>query len=142
MTQYLLVRAGGDYYGLGAQQVLMVVDGFELYPTPSIHPAVRGVTPMRGRLVPLIDLAALLANDGGATAAAGETVVLAQSGDAPLALLVDDAYEVVSATLRPVPNAWRLPWAVGVDEREEVLVPIVDIELLIERLKLAAARGP
>jgi chemotaxis signal transduction protein len=139
VIQYLLVEAGGSYYGLGAHQVLAVADGFDLYPTLSGHPALRGVTPIRDRLVPLIDLAGLL-TEAVEPAAKSETIVLAQAGDALIALQVDDAYEVVSGTLRPVPSAWRLPWAVGVDERGEELVPIVDIELLVERLVPAAVR--
>lgn len=137
MIQYLLVRAGGSYCGLAAHQVLAVADGFELYPAPSSHPAVRGVTPMRDRLVPLVDLAGLIAENA---VAQGETVVLAEAGDALIALQVDDAYEMISGTLSPVPKVWRSPWALGVDERGETLVPIIDIELLVERLVPAAAR--
>ena len=60
MDGYLIIRAEGKEYGLRIDQVLLVADGFELYPAPSTHPAVRGVTPMRDRLVPLVHLAALL----------------------------------------------------------------------------------
>ncbi|UCG85970.1 MAG: chemotaxis protein CheW [Gemmatimonadota bacterium] len=140
MIQYLLIQAGGCQYGLAAHQVLLVADGFELYPTPSAHPAVRGVTPVRDRLVPLVDLARLL-RDSAAAATDGETVVLVQAGDTLIALQVDDAHEVVSGILSPVPNAWRLPWASGVDERGDALVPILDMELLAERLVPATARG-
>lgn len=139
MIQYLLVRSGDGYYGVGTHQVLSVIDGFELYPAPSAHPAVRGVTPIRDRLVPLIDLAGIL-TEGQVHATQSETIVLAQTRNALIALHVDDACEVVSGTIEPVPGAWRLPWAAGVHEHEEKLVPIVDIEMLVDRLVPVSAR--
>ena len=137
MDGYLLIRAEGNEYGLRVDQVLEVADGFEVYPAPSTHPAVRGVTPMRDRLVPLVHLAALLTN-GTPAPDLGRTVVLAKAGDTLLALEVDDADEVVPDPLEPVPEAWQLPWAAGVAERGGMLIPVVDIESLVERLTPAA----
>jgi len=133
MNGYLIIRAEGKEYGLRIDQVLEVADGFELYPAPSAHPAVRGVTPMRDRLVPLVHLAALLTN---ATPAPdlGGTVVLAKAGGTLLALEVDDVDEVIPERPEPVPEAWQLPWAAGVAERGGTLIPVVDIESLVERL--------
>ena len=133
MDGYLIIRAGGKEYGLRIDQVLEVADGFELYPAPSTHPAVRGVTPMRDRLVPLVHLAALLTN-GIPAPDLGRTVVLAKAGGTLVALEVDDVDEVIPERPEPVPEAWQLPWAAGVAERRGTLIPVVDIELLVERL--------
>jgi len=133
MDGYLVIRSEGKEYGLRIDQVLEVADGFELYPAPSAHPAVRGVTPMRDRLVPLVHLAALLTN-GTPAPELGRTVVLAKAGGMLLALEVDDADEVVPERPEPVPEVWQLPWAAGVAERKGTLIPVVDIESLVERL--------
>ena len=133
MDGYLVIRSEGKEYGLRIDQVLEVADGFELYPAPSAHPAVRGVTPMRDRLVPLVHLAALLTNAAPAPDL-GRTVVLAKAGGTLLALEVDDVDEVIPERPEPVPEAWQLPWAAGVAERKGTLIPVVDIESLVERL--------
>ena len=63
MNGCLLVRAGGGPYGLKLDQVIEVVDGFEVSSVPSVHMAVRGVTQMRHRSVPLVHLSSLIANE-------------------------------------------------------------------------------
>src|SRR5438094_9165779 len=57
---YLLVRVDGKPYGLPLARVLEVGDLGEVLDVPRALAAVRGVTPLRGRLVPLIHLGALL----------------------------------------------------------------------------------
>jgi two-component system chemotaxis response regulator CheV len=133
------VRADGNEYGLPVGQVVEVAEGFELYPTPSAHPAVRGVTSMRNRLIPLVNLSWLL-TDKAPDSCASELVVLVRAGETLLALQVDDAEGVSSEAPRPVPEAWHLPWSAGVADRGETLIPIVDVQLLVERLAPAEAR--
>src|SRR5206468_7580879 len=60
MKGYLLVRSEGKTYGLPVARVLEVGDATEVLPIPHKLPAIRGLTPLRGRLVPLIHLAAFL----------------------------------------------------------------------------------
>src|SRR5204863_702340 len=60
---HLLVRAGGRLVGLPLDQVVEVLDPGATFPVPSLEPAVRGVAVVRGRILPLIHLGALL--DGG-----------------------------------------------------------------------------
>src|SRR5213596_1180070 len=82
MKGYLLVRSAGRTYGLPVGRVLEVGDASEVLTVPRKLPAVYGLTPLRGRLVPLIHLGALLSG----TAAPAEpvagvrTVVLVEIG--------------------------------------------------------------
>lgn len=133
MRGCLLVRADGSSYGVRIDQVLEVRDGFEVHRAPSVQPAVRGVTPSHGRMVPLVHLGALVTNSAPADEPC-PTLVLVQVGGRLLALEVEDAEEVVSQDLLPVPDAWQIPWACGVCEREASLIPVIDVELLAERL--------
>src|SRR5437764_13861428 len=57
---YLLVRVDGKHYGLPLARVVEVGDLGEVLDVPRALAAVRGVTPLRGRLVPLVHLGALL----------------------------------------------------------------------------------
>jgi chemotaxis signal transduction protein len=130
---YLVVRAGGDPFGLPLGQVLEVSDLGDVLEVPRTHPAVRGLTPQRGRLVPLVHLAALLA---GRTAPPerGRTAVLVRVGTRQVAFEVDDAEEVVREGPLPVPAGDDLPWAQGVARQRGGLVPVLDLDALQERI--------
>lgn len=138
MKGYLLVRAGGKTYGLPVARVLEVGDTTEVLSIPKKVPSVCGLTPLRGRLVPLVHLGAFLA---GAEAPAEpgtavRTVVLVELGASgkQVAFEVDDADAVVREQPLPVPRGQALPWAAGVAEQEEGLVPILDLDALGERI--------
>ncbi len=133
MKGYLLVRAEGKPYGLPVARVLEVTDPGEVLDVPRALPAVRGLTPLRGRLVPLIHLAAFLTGRP-APAETGRTVVLVELGRRQVAFEVDDADAVVREDALPVPRGHSLPWAAGVGEQGGTLVPILDLEALGERI--------
>ena len=154
MKGYLLVRVAGKAYGLPVGRVLEVGDASEVLTVPRKLPAVRGLTPLRGRLVPLIHLGALLSGTAApADPVAGvRTVVLVEigrgaggGGGGPhaqgaagrqVAFEVDVADAVVREQPLPVPRGQTLPWAVGVAEQGEGegLVPILDLDALGDRI--------
>jgi chemotaxis signal transduction protein len=107
----------------------------EVLEAPRTLAALRGLTSLRGRLVPLVHLGALL---GGRAAPAdrGATAVLVRLGSSHIALEVDDAEEVVREDPLPVPRDRDLPWATGIARPQAGgLVPILDIEALEERIR-------
>lgn len=130
---YLVVRASGASYGLPLGDVLEVNDMSEVLEVPRTHPAVRGLTPQRGRLVPLIHLGALIAGRA-APDERGRTVVLVRLGERHVAFEVDDADEVVRERPLPVPRTEDLPWATGVARQQGELVPVLDLASLQERI--------
>ena len=133
MKGYLLVRAEGRAYGLPVGRVLEVADAGKVLDVPRSLPAVRGMTPLRGRLVPLIHLGAFLS---GRTPPAelGRTIVLVELRGRQVAFEVDDADAVVREHAMPVPRGQSLPWAAGVAEQNGALVPILDLEALGDRI--------
>ena len=140
MKGYLLVRAGGRPYGLPVARVLEVGDATEVLSIPRKVPSVRGLTPLRGRLVPLVHLGAFLSGgdipvaEGGG--AAVRTVVLVELGASgkQVAFEVDDVDAVVREEPLPVPRGQTLPWASGVAEQQDGLVPILDLDALGDRI--------
>jgi len=130
---YLLVRADGKRYGFPVGSVVEVGDLGELLDVPRALPSVRGLTPLRGRLVPLIHLASLL-GDRPAPSERGRSAVLVRLSGRYVAFEVDDADEVVREHALPVPPGQSLPWAVGVAQREGGLVPILDLDALGDRI--------
>ena len=139
MKGYLLVRAGGQSYGLPVARVLEVGDATQILSIPSKIPSVRGLTPLRGRLVPLVHLDAFL--KGGAVpageSAAVRTVVLVELGAGArkqVAFEVDDVDAVVREQPLPVPRGQAFPWASGVAAQHDGLVPILDLDALGDRI--------
>jgi len=57
---FLLVRAERRAYGLPLEHVVEVADLAEVMDVPRADPSVRGLTPLRGKLVPLVHLGAFL----------------------------------------------------------------------------------
>lgn len=132
---YLLVRSEGRPYGLPLQRVLEVSDVDAVLDAPRSIAALRGLATMRGRLVPLVHLGALLAG-GTAPPTPGGTAVLVTLAGAQVALEVDDADEVVRADPLPVPRGEDLPWATGIARpQDRGLVPILDLDALEERMR-------
>jgi chemotaxis signal transduction protein len=132
---YLLVQVEGARYGLPLGPVLQVDDLGEVLEVPRVLPAMRGLTTLGGRLVPLIHLGALLGNRAPPHERGLATVLVDLGGRERLvALEVDDAEEVVREAVLPAPPGESLPWASGVARREGRLVPILDWGVLEERI--------
>lgn len=150
MKGYLLVRSEGKSYGLPVARVLEVGDTTEVLAVPRQLPAVRGLTPLRGRLVPLIHLGAFLTGQAAPeTRNAGvRTIVLVEIKGRYVALEVDDVDAVVREQPLPVPHGQTLPWASAVAAQGPSagggrggrgggpggLVPILDLDALGDRL--------
>jgi purine-binding chemotaxis protein CheW len=118
--QLVVCALGDEEYGLPIGQVREIVRYSEPRPVASDVPWMRGVVSLRGRLVPVHDLAARL---GLVTSPAGgrlrspegeihgppptAKLVIVETADEPVGVLVDDVVEVLTistAQLEPVPS--------------------------------------
>ena len=131
---YLLVRAGGRRVGLALAQVVEVLDPGPTYPVPAVEPAVRGVTSVRGRILPLIHLGALLEGTSCPETRGGVAIVV-QVGGRTLCLEVEEAETVLKEPGLPVPSGTALAWAVAVARTDDGLVPLLDLTTLGGRIK-------
>ncbi|MEE8268321.1 MAG: chemotaxis protein CheW [Gemmatimonadales bacterium] len=129
MTDVLLVRVGDRQVGLAVESLVEVIELTAPFPVPSATPALRGVIPVRERLVPVLHLGAAL--DGTSCPdRLGEMAVIATIDERMIGLEVDDASEVTTAVITPLPEDLLVPGAVGVVQREGVFVPVIDVALL------------
>jgi chemotaxis signal transduction protein len=129
---FLLVLVGQRRIGLQLDQVLEVVQLSAVHRVPVVEAAVRGLTSIRGRMVPLIHLGSLLEGkaDGGGLGTIGVVVTL---GGRRVCLEVEDAEVLVREPVMPVPPGEALPWAVGVARSADGLVPVLDLHALSSR---------
>jgi purine-binding chemotaxis protein CheW len=134
---FLLVRAGNRRVGLELAHVVEVMQVGPVHRVPTREPAVRGVVDVRGRIVPVVNLDALL-EAGPCPARAGDLVVLVTVDGRRVCLEIDDAEIVVREPALPVPQGSTLPWAIGVARHPEGLVPLLDLVALSARFMEAS----
>ena len=133
MTSYLLVRVGQARYGVPLSCVVEVLDASDVARVPASHPAVRGVSSVRGRLLPRVHLEGLLQGRAG-PAEAPPTVVIARTGGRSVAFEVDEVDLAPQGEILPVPAEWHGPSAIGVANHEGDLIPVLDVPALLARL--------
>ncbi|MGN6188332.1 MAG: chemotaxis protein CheW [Conexibacter sp.] len=108
LRQLVVCALGGEQYGLPIEHVREIVRYSEPRPVASDLPWMRGVISLRGRLVPVHDLAVRLGLAAStATPPATAKLVILDTGEEPVGLLVDDVVEVLGvdeAQLEPVPS--------------------------------------
>lgn len=85
----LVFRAGGESYALSMESVREVERVSRVTPVPGAPAFLRGLVNLRGEILPLLDLAALLARKGEQS---GQRLIVAQAGaaDPVVALMVEE----------------------------------------------------
>lgn len=135
---FLLVRTGTRRVGLELAHVVEVIQIGSVHPVPSREPAVRGVTSVHGRIVPVLHLGALL-DFAECPVAIGDLVVVVTVDGRKVGLEIDDAEVVVREPALPVPPGATFPWAIGVARHPEGLVPLLDLTALSSRFMEASS---
>ena len=135
---HLLVRAGGRLVGLPLAQVVEVLDPGTAFPVPSIEAAMRGVSVIRGRILPLVHLGALLEGRP-CPAERSELGVLVELGGRRVCLEVEEAESVLYERGMSVQTGSALPWAAGVARTADGLIPLLDLAALGARFSETTA---
>ncbi|HWI22574.1 MAG TPA: chemotaxis protein CheW [Baekduia sp.] len=124
--QLVVFKLAGEEYALPIEQVHEIIRFSEPRAVTSDDPAVRGVISLRGRILPVFDLATRL---GAPSTEIGETtrVVVVESDDDMLGVIVDSVAAVMTvdcAAVAPAPgaNPVAVEGVVRLDERLLVLL--------------------
>jgi chemotaxis protein histidine kinase CheA len=125
----MLVRVGDRQVCLMVGSLVEVIELTAPFPVPSATPALRGLIPVRERLVPVLHLGAALVGEA-CPDRLGEMVVIASVEERMIGLEVDYASEVMPALVNPLPENLLVPGAVGVVQREGLFLPVIDVALL------------
>jgi len=109
-TQQLVVfRLGGGEYALPIRQVQEIIRFTEPRPVASDSASVRGVISLRGKILPVVDVAERLGLPA-SSETEGKIVIVESDGGPTIGVIVDDVEEVVTIgddTLEEVPVADR-----------------------------------
>jgi chemotaxis signal transduction protein len=129
----LVVRAGERRLALALSDLLEVVEPTPPVPVPARDAAFRGLTVVRGKLIPLVHLGALL--DGSVVPdAPAEAAVMIAVGGRRICLEVEAVEDVLRVPALAAPPGQALPWAAAVARTDDGLVPVLDISALSARL--------
>jgi purine-binding chemotaxis protein CheW len=99
--QIVVFSLGEEEYALPIEQVQEIIRYAEPRSVASDSPSIRGVISLRGKIVPVCDLASHLGS-AAAHEAEGGKVVIVEAGDATAGILVDDVAEVLTISAEDV----------------------------------------
>jgi purine-binding chemotaxis protein CheW len=132
MSVHVRFRVGDESFALPVTQVLEVAEVGALAPVPGAPPSVLGVRNLRGQVLPVIDLAAVL---GTARAQEAETLVVTEEAGRRAGFAIDEVTDV--AELHGPVQETDSPYLSGSALVQGDLVGIVDVE----RVFAAVERG-
>lgn len=138
----LVFRAGAERFAtlIGTVDEAVDVDPGTVQPVPADNPALRGVFPLRGNLVPLYGPERVL----GIAPPSGTTVLVVRAGAGRAALAVDDVEDVLTVAdeeLRAVASTADAEVVVrGVLHREGNIIAIVDLNALVTACRAGDGR--
>ncbi len=124
----------GQEYGINALKVIEVINPASVTPVPSSGKNVIGIMNFRGDVIPLVDLAYIIASDPSSTS--GKIIVISHN-EAMCGLLVDSVREII------VPDSYieaselgdvKLPHLQSVTQTQTGLVRLLDIGSAMESL--------
>jgi purine-binding chemotaxis protein CheW len=105
--QIVVFSLGADEYALPIEQVQEIIRYAQPRSVASDSPSIRGVISLRGKIIPVCDLASHLGSAAGDEPAGGK-VVIVEAGDSTAGILVDDVAEVLTVSdsdVEDVPTA-------------------------------------
>ena len=128
-----MLRVGREQYAMPIANVLEVGELGALSTVPGAGSAVLGVRNLRGQVLPVFDLARVLA----ITCAAAQRIVVAEHEGRQAGLAVDDVTDV--GTFAAAPEETQSEYLAGAVLEDGRLVGIIDVERLFRSLAGQAA---
>jgi chemotaxis signal transduction protein len=130
----VLVRVADETYAVPVEHVPEVAPVGDVVPVPGAPPAVRGVRNLRGEILALVDLAAVL---GLSAPGEPQRIAVVEHGGVRCGLLVDEVVDV--ADVEDAPQPVQAPLVRRAVLHDEALVGVLDVAGVLDAL--GGARG-
>jgi chemotaxis signal transduction protein len=127
---HVRVRIGAESYALAVQHVIEIGEIGALTVAPGASPATLGVRNLRGDVLPVFDLAALL---GVSRSDTPMRMVVAERRDTRAGLAVDEVTDV--GELPVADQQTEAPLLSGATLVDETLVGVIDVDVLFDTLE-------
>jgi purine-binding chemotaxis protein CheW len=146
-SQFVIFRVGAEEFGLPISQVSSIIRYEPATPVPRSPEMVEGVINLRGRVVPVVALSRKLFGVD-PVASTSTRIVIAESANGPVGLVVDAAHEVATILdedVRPAPDTALVAETAeafrGVVQMGDRLVILLELDKALPRADYAAT-GP
>jgi purine-binding chemotaxis protein CheW len=140
-TQYLSFVLGGEEYAVNILRVKEIIEYDQLTRVPSMPPCVRGVINLRGRVVPVVDLAARF-NLAESVITRRSCIVMVELQDGDESVVVGIITDAVSQVLDLADSAIEPPpsfgasintaFILGLAELEKKFVIVLDVDRCLD----------
>jgi purine-binding chemotaxis protein CheW len=146
MTQYLIFALGDEEYGVEILQVQEIRGWSTITPIPNAPRHLKGVTNLRGTILPVVDLRAKLGMVE-VERTPLTVVIVARLGPKVTGLMVDavsDVLDIPPADIQVSPDlglSAGAPWIKGVARMGERLIVLLDVEHLLGAEESLAVAG-
>ncbi len=138
-----LFNMGEDLYAVPVETLTEIIISQKIFPVPTTPPHVLGVINLRGNIVPIVDIRAVLSLP---QQSAPSQIAVVEHGAVTLGIVVDNVSEVVSVPLNdvlPIPaddgdktGKRRSRFLKSIIQREGGVVALLDVEKILEEIKL------
>lgn len=134
--QTVVVRVAGELYGIEITAVQEIIRVPPITRVPNTSMSILGVTNLRGRIVPVMDLRVLLGAEVAEATLASRVVIINQP-DGAIGLWVDGVSEVLDVYDADIDPSSTIDWLAdattlrGVAKLEGRLVGLLDMERLL-----------
>lgn len=144
VLQWITFRLHNETYGINVMQVQEVLKVPEITPVPGAPEYVHGIINLRGNVVTVVNTRMRFGLPPSEVSASSRILII-ESGEQVIGLLVDSVAEVVylhASDIESAPNAGReesARYIEGVYNRDEGLLILVDVNLLLTDEELREA---
>jgi purine-binding chemotaxis protein CheW len=138
LSQIVIFSLAGEEYALPISHVQEIIRYSQPRPVTTHEPWIRGVISLRGKIVPVCDLAVRLGSTAGDAPSAN--IVIVETAEGTAGMIVDDVDEVLTIDtdqLEPVPSSGA-DFLQGIAKVGDRLVVMLDPDRLLAGSRISA----
>ena len=132
-NQYLTFWCGNQLYGLEISQVVQIVQMTDITPLPDFPDYVKGILPVRGEMVPIMDLHLRLGLKG-TVHSDSACIILTHIDSYSFGIIVDGVNDVATITEQDIctspQSEHRTNYLPGIAQREQVIL-LLDMNFIL-----------
>lgn len=139
--QYIVVKLGGEQYGIDIAHVDNIVRMSRITRVPKSQPYYVGVINLRGEVVPIMSLRRRFGLDNDEYAAATRIIIIRLEDQSMIGFVVDEVREVVNIDPRTIEKPTfkldekKASYLAGIGKKGDSLISLLDIKAVIMEKK-------
>lgn len=139
--QYIVVKLGGEQYGIDIAYIDNIVRMSRITRVPKSQPYYVGVINLRGEVVPIMSLRRRFGLENDEYTATTRIIIIRMEDQSLVGFVVDEVCEVVNIDLRMIEKPTfkldenKASYLAGIGKNDENLISLLDIQAVISEKK-------